>query len=110
MTQTENTYDMAIQGRGYFRIQLPSGIDGYTRSGAFAVGPDGNLVTAEGYVVSPGITIPQDAIDISINAQGEIAATIDGQVAPQVVGQLVTSRNEFRFPANYLPPCPDGTH
>jgi len=96
LTQTENTYDMAIQGKGYFRIQMPTGVDGYTRSGAFSVGPDGNLVTAEGYIVSPGITIPQDAVDIAINPQGEISAIIDGQVEPQVIGQveLATFFNE----------------
>lgn len=88
LTQTENTYDLAVQGKGYFRIQLPTGIDGYTRAGAFSIGPSGNLVTAEGYTVSPGITIPQDAVDIAVNAQGEVSAIIDGQVEPQVVGQL----------------------
>ncbi len=67
---------------------MPSGETGYTRSGAFGRGPNGDLVTANGYVVQPGITIPDDAIDVTINAQGEVFATIDGQTAPQSVGQL----------------------
>ena len=85
---TENRYDVAIQGRGYFRVQLPSGEDAYTRAGTFSLSPDGQLVTEDGYTVSPGINIPQDAVDVSINTQGEVQVTTAGQVAPQTVGQL----------------------
>lgn len=88
LTQTENPYDMAIQGKGYFQIQLPSGETAYTRAGAFSIGPDGNLVTSDGYTVAPGIAIPNDAIDVSINKQGEVQAVIQGRVQPTVVGQL----------------------
>ena len=88
LTPTENAYDLAVQGRGYFRVQLPSGEDAYTRAGNFSLSPDGQMVTPDGYVLSPGINIPQDAIDVSINAQGEVQVVIDGSVQPQVVGQV----------------------
>ncbi len=96
LQNTENNFDLAIQGRGYFQIELPSGQTGYTRAGSFQVSADGQIVTNNGFVVQPGITIPQDAIDITINASGELQVTIDGQVAPQLVGQieLVTFFND----------------
>jgi flagellar basal-body rod protein FlgG len=88
MQSTDNRYDLAIQGKGYFRVQLPSGQDAYTRAGAFALSPDGQIVTDSGYVVAPGISIPQNAVDVSISSTGQVEATIAGQVQPQVVGQL----------------------
>jgi flagellar basal-body rod protein FlgG len=96
LQSTGNTYDLAIQGKGFFRIRMPDGDDAYTRSGAFAISPDGQLVTADGYIVSPGISIPQGTTDVSINAQGEVQAKLAGQVTPQKVGQLdlVTFFNE----------------
>ncbi len=91
LVSTENELDVAVQGRGFFRVQLPNGQDAYTRAGSFATSPDGQLVTSEGYVVQPAITIPQDAIDIAISATGSVQAVISGQVAPQTVGQLQLS-------------------
>lgn len=88
MTQTGNDLDLAISGRGYFRVQLPAGNDAYTRAGSFALSPDGQLVTADGYTVAPGIAVPQGTRSISINQQGQVQAMIDGQTAPQTVGQL----------------------
>jgi flagellar basal-body rod protein FlgG len=85
---TENDYDLAVQGRGYFRIQMPSGDDAFTRAGNFSTSATGQLVTADGYTVQPGITIPSNAVDVSINAQGLVQATIPGQTDPQNVGQL----------------------
>ena len=85
---TGNTLDLAIQDRGLFRIELPSGEDGYTRAGAFQLSPDGEIVTTDGFTVAPGITIPQDAIDISISATGDVQVKIAGQVDPSDVGQL----------------------
>ncbi|WP_439817322.1 flagellar basal-body rod protein FlgG [Zavarzinia sp. CC-PAN008] len=85
---TENTYDLAIQGNGFFRVQLPSGDEAYTRSGAFQVSETGQLVTPDGYQVLPGVVIPQNATAVSINATGEVSVKLQGQVAPQVVGQL----------------------
>jgi flagellar basal-body rod protein FlgG len=88
LVNTDNTYDMAIQGAGFFKVSLPTGEDGYTRAGSFQVSAEGQLVTADGYVVSPGITIPADAVDVSINNSGEVQVKLDGSVDPQTVGQL----------------------
>jgi len=91
MQQTENRFDLAIRGNGFFQITMPSGEVAYTRDGTFALSPEGTLVTAEGYVVQPGITIPAAARDVTINTSGEVLASLDGQVAPQNVGQLQTA-------------------
>ncbi|WP_422367592.1 flagellar basal-body rod protein FlgG [Pelagibius sp.] len=86
--QTENPLDLAINGRGLLMVELPSGETAYTRAGSLQLSPDGDIVTADGYVVQPGITVPADAQAITINESGEVFADIDGQVAPQLVGQL----------------------
>jgi flagellar basal-body rod protein FlgG len=88
MNNTGNKLDVAIQGRGYFRVQLPSGEDAYTRAGNFQLSPQGQIVTSDGYTVQPGITIPSNATDITISQDGQVQATIPGQTAPQIVGQL----------------------
>ncbi len=88
LTSTSNPLDVAIQGEGYFVVQLPSGEESYTRAGAFQLSPDGEIVTTEGFTVSPSITVPSDAIDISINANGEVQVKLDGQVETVTVGQL----------------------
>lgn len=88
MMSTGNPLDLAIQGKGYFQIDLPSGDQAYTRAGTFQLSPDGEIVTADGYVVSPGVVVPSDAIDITINENGEVQVKLDGQVTPQTVGQL----------------------
>ncbi|HUH22477.1 Flagellar basal-body rod protein FlgG [compost metagenome] len=87
-TRTGNPYDIAIDGKGYFQITMPSGEIAYTRAGNFAVNGEGQLVTEDGYAVEPAITIPQDAIDVSISKSGQVQVTTQGQTAPQVVGQL----------------------
>jgi flagellar basal-body rod protein FlgG len=96
MQSTDNPLDLAIQGRGYFEVELPSGEIGYTRAGALQRSSDGTVVTSDGYIVMPGITIPDDAISITINATGEVFATLSGVVAPQNLGQfeLATFPNE----------------
>ena len=88
LNNTGNPFDLAISGRGYFRINMPDGSDAYTRAGNFAISPEGQIVTADGYTVAPGIAIPQDAREVSINAQGQVQALIDGQTEAQTVGQL----------------------
>jgi flagellar basal-body rod protein FlgG len=89
---TSNPYDVAINGPGYFRIQMPDGTDAYTRAGNFALSPEGQLVNQQGYVVQPGIAIPTTAIAVAIYAQGQVQATLPGQTAPQTVGQLELTR------------------
>ena len=88
LVSTNNTYDLAIQGKGYFRIRLPNGQTAYTRAGNFQLSPEGQIVSADGYVVEPGLTIPQNAIGVTINASGQVLAKIDGQIAMTTVGQL----------------------
>ncbi|TCZ63662.1 flagellar basal-body rod protein FlgG [Roseicella aquatilis] len=91
LSQTSNSLDVAIKGSGFFQVQLPSGDTAYTRDGTFGLSPEGQIVTAEGYLVLPGITIPAAARDITINAAGEVLAKLDGQVNPQNVGQIQTA-------------------
>lgn len=85
---TENPLDVAIEGRGYFRVQLPTGADAFTRAGAFSMGPDGEIVTSSGYTVAPGISIPEDATEITITSGGEIQVSLAGEAEPQTVGRL----------------------
>lgn len=96
LTATDNSFDLALQGKGYFQVQLPSGETAYTRDGSFQLSPEGQIVTHDGYPVMPGITVPQDAVNVTINQSGEVLVKIDGQVAPQNVGQfqIATFANE----------------
>lgn len=91
LSQTENRFDVAIRGNGYFQVLLPSGETAYTRDGTFGLSPEGTIVTSDGFTVQPGITVPQNARDVTINANGEVLAKIDGQAAAQNVGQLQTA-------------------
>ncbi len=88
LTATDNTFDMAIQGKGFFQIELPDGETGYSRDGTFQLNANGQLVTHDGYAVIPGITVPEDAIDVTINQSGEVLVKLQGQVNLQNVGQL----------------------
>lgn len=87
-TATGGLYDIAVQGRGYFQILLPSGETAYTRAGNFALNGEGQLVTDDGYAVQPNISIPQDAVDVSISKTGQVQVITAGQTEPQIVGQL----------------------
>ena len=88
LSQTDNPYDMAIQGKGFFQIIMPSGEIGYTRDGSFQLSDQGELVTADGYPVQPGITVPQGAVAVTVSKTGEVQITLAGTPAPQTVGQL----------------------
>lgn len=88
LTPTDNTFDVAVQGEGFFPINLPSGETAYTRDGTFQLNANGQLVTHDGYTVGPNITVPADAIDVTINASGEVLAKIQGQINLQNVGQI----------------------
>ena len=92
LKNTSNPYDVAVQGPGYFRIQNADGTDAYTRAGNFSLSPQGQLVTQQGQVVQPGIAIPQNTLSVSINAQGQVNATVAGNTTPQTVGQLELTR------------------
>ena len=88
LQSTGNPYDVAVQGPGYFSVQQADGTTAYTRAGNFSLSPQGQLVTQDGMVVQPGIAIPQGALSVQINAQGQVNATIAGNTTPQTVGQL----------------------
>jgi flagellar basal-body rod protein FlgG len=92
LAATSNPYDVAINGKGYFHVTMPDGTDAYTRAGAFSLSPDGQIVTDKGYVVAPGLAIPQDATSVSINAQGQVQVTQASQNAPQTIGQFELAR------------------
>lgn len=92
MQPTEKTYDVAIRGEGFFRIEMPDGETAYTRDGSFELNQDGVLVTVDGYEIEGGITVPADATSVSINADGAVEAMLPGQTAPQQLGQIQISR------------------
>ena len=91
LQSTENSLDIAIQGKGYFKVQLADGSDAYTRDGSFKLSPEGIIVTKEGFPVQPAITIPNNAVSLSINQSGEVEVNLQGQVDPQKLGQLELS-------------------
>ncbi|GAO39789.1 flagellar basal body rod protein FlgG [Sphingomonas changbaiensis NBRC 104936] len=85
---TGNSLDLALDGAGYFQVQMPGGQIGYTRAGNFSRSPEGLLVTSEGYQVQPGITVPEGATSITIGNDGTVSATVQGQTAPTQIGQI----------------------
>ena len=87
-TQTGGRYDVAIDGRGYFQVLLPSGETAFTRAGNFALNGEGQLVTDDGYAVQPNISIPQDAVDVTISKSGQVQVITAGTTEPSIVGQL----------------------
>ena len=88
LQMTENELDLAITGEGYFQIQLPNGETAYTRASVYQVNENGEIVTPQGYVLDPGITVPADTIEIAINNSGEVLAKIANQVDFSNVGQI----------------------
>lgn len=88
LTVTNNQLDMAINGLGYFQIQLPDGTTAYTRAGSMQLNSTGQIVTADGYNLIPSITVPTTATSVTINASGQVVATIAGQTAQQTLGQI----------------------
>jgi flagellar basal-body rod protein FlgG len=88
LTATDNTFDMAIQGKGFYQIQLPTGETAYSRDGTFQLNAQGQIVTHDGHTLQPGITVPANAIDVTVNASGEVLVKIENQVALQNAGQI----------------------
>ena len=86
LAQTNGELDLAIEGKGYLEVTLPSGTSAYTRDGSLKLTGDGLIVTSEGFPVVPEITIPSDARSVSINAQGEVYAYFVDQVEPELIG------------------------
>ncbi|KQM61802.1 MULTISPECIES: flagellar basal-body rod protein FlgG [unclassified Sphingomonas] len=88
LSSTGNALDVALEGEGYFQVQLPGGQLGYTRAGNFTRSPEGMLVTTEGYQVMPGITLPEGATSITIGGDGTVSATIPNQTEATPIGQI----------------------
>ena len=88
LQQTTNPLDMAIKGHGFFQIQMPDGTVGYSRDGSFQVDQNGQLVTNNGMVLAPGITIPANAQSVTIGQDGTVSVSLPGQAAVQSVGQI----------------------
>jgi flagellar basal-body rod protein FlgG len=86
--QTGNNMDVAINGRGFFQIQKPDGEPAYTRDGNFQVDDQGQLVTSSGYIVQPGITIPDNAESLTIGSDGVVSAKLPGQPSASQIGTL----------------------
>jgi len=88
ITMTDNPMDMAIQGRGFFEILMPDGSLAYTRDGSFQVDSQGQMVTANGFVLQPGITIPENTTSLTIGLDGTVSAVIAGATNPTQLGQV----------------------
>jgi flagellar basal-body rod protein FlgG len=98
--QTENPLDLVIEGEGFFQVTRPDGTLAYTRSGAFKKDSTGRVVTSEGLILQPEITIPQNAQEISIGSDGTVSVILAGGAAPQQIGTLELAR--FINPAGLL--------
>src|SRR5579864_5825062 len=92
LSATGSSLDLAIRGDGFFKIQMPDGTYSYTRDGSFQMDATGRIVTAEGNVVQPTITIPQNSTGLTINAQGQISVIPQGTTTPTILGQFTLTR------------------
>ena len=101
LSQTGGDLDVAIRGEGFFKIQLPDSTFAYTRDGSFQMDAQGRIVTPQGNVVQPGITIPQNSTSLTINSQGQVSVIVAGATNPTVLGQLTLTR--FINKAGLLP-------
>ena len=97
LSQTEDPLDLAIQGRGFFEVLTPDGTLAYTRDGSFQMDSQGQMVTATGYALQPGISIPENASGITIGQDGTVTATLAGASAPTQLG--VIGLTDFINPA-----------
>ncbi|HRE13267.1 MAG TPA: flagellar basal-body rod protein FlgG [Usitatibacteraceae bacterium] len=115
LQQTGNSFDLAVSGQGFFQVQMPDGTTGYTRDGSFHVDANGNLVTSNGYPLTPAITIPATAQSVTIAADGTVSVVNAGSATPANVGsiQLVTFMNPAGLQAlgqnTYLETAASGT-
>ncbi len=90
--ETGNNLDVAIQGDGFFQVQLPDGRTAYTRDGAFKLDSEGNLVTSDGYKIIPNTTLPADTVQVSIGNDGTVSVLEAGQTQMQQIGQIQTAK------------------
>jgi len=88
LTTTGNSFDLAIDGQGFFQVLMPDGRMGYSRDGSLSRNADGLLTTDSGYVIQPEIGIPEGALSITVSGDGIVSATLPGQIEAQELGQL----------------------
>lgn len=98
---TQGAYDIAIQGRGFFTVLLPDGTQTYTRDGNFTLDGQGQLVTQNGYIVQPPITVPQQTVSVEIGQDGTVNATVAGNSTPNQLGSIQLT--DFINPAGLQP-------
>jgi flagellar basal-body rod protein FlgG len=101
LSQTGGALDIAIQGDGFFKIQMPDGTYTYTRDGSLQMNAQGQIVNAQGNLVMPGITIPSNGSGLTINPQGQVSIVPQGSTTPTILGQLTLTR--FINQAGLLP-------
>lgn len=89
---TQNQLDVAIEGDGFFQIEQPSGETAYTRAGSFKLDSEGRIVTSDGFLVTPGITVPSDSLSVSIGTDGTVSVLQAGQAEPSEIGQIELAR------------------
>jgi flagellar basal-body rod protein FlgG len=88
LAQTGNPLDLALTGRGWFQITGPDGETLYTRAGSFSSNANSQIVTADGYLLNPAVTIPTNTVSVTVSQSGVVSAILAGQTAPQQLGQL----------------------
>ncbi len=88
LMQTDNQLDIAIQGRGFFRVESSTGEDLYSRDGSFKLSSDGSIVTSEGYRLNPEIVIPPDAVVVTIAKSGTVTVVVEGDSLPIEIGRV----------------------
>ena len=101
LIETNNPFDMAINGRGFFQVLRPDGTIGYTRDGSFQINSEGQMVTAGGLLLQPSITVPADAASVTIGTDGIVSATVPGNTAPVQLGNIQTA--DFVNPTGLQP-------
>jgi flagellar basal-body rod protein FlgG len=101
LQQTSNNLDVAIKGQGFLQVQMPDGTTAFTRDGSLQVDANGQLVTNNGFVVQPGITIPAQAQSVTIAPDGTVSVALPNQTTPQTVGQMTLAA--FVNPAGLEP-------
>ncbi len=102
LQQTGNSLDLAINGQGFFQVQLPDGTTAYTRDGSFHLDSQGQIVTSNGFTLSPAITLPANTLSITIGQDGVVSATQSGSATPTQIGsiQLATFVNSAGLQPN----------
>lgn len=88
LAQTDNALDVAINGSGFLQVLMPDGTTAYTRDGSMQLDSEGNLVTASGYTILPGVNVPAEAQSLIIGQDGTVSVQIDGNATPQEIGTL----------------------